>query len=295
MMAACMLFTCSQTAKAQALISEKYKCIHNLATALTLTAYYTITDSNEQNHNTTEWKIDAITIGNIAWRTALFGIINYYQSSWIPDHQGKVPQAEIKRIEWLMALAATTAGMLTYNSRFGKVVVNRYYDTKNALEPYVPESVATAISAGHIALRNVGWFYCFPLLLKPVNSWWYKTLPRQQVFAQWIYSKTASIILAHLVFSLIDALYQNGLVSIKHTLWQFLPKPSNLGILRFEDCTNCYLGTNLMGKNGPIGNVIKSLGDNNAHFVQSDVSNSFITTHTTQPYCGKSNPDCFFD
>jgi hypothetical protein len=300
---------------AQTLISKNYALGHNLLASAALTTYYAIADANEQSQDAKEWNFDFITFFNIIWRTVLFGFINYYDYDYLQAHKAELGPRyyEIKKI---IALLATTAGMLTYNSRYNKVIINRFNDVKEMLSASMPEGAATCLSVLNILMRNLIWWYTIPVFLKPFNDFVLSFFATQREVAFALYSKTHAMlgmttatIAAYGLYSLIDLLYKHAVVSTKHTLWQFLPMPSNFNIGRFEDCTSCYLGTNMFGKSGPLfkaGAALESALHNiplfwegfkdqlTANQLTQPMSTLLPATHTTQPYCGTLNPTCVF-
>lgn len=275
-------------------VGDSYKIVQSFVMTAILTTYYTIADSNELSQNVQDWNVDLLTIFNILWRTALYSVINYYQSIYIPDHQKTLPKTEIESIKKKLSYATTTAAMLTYNSRYSKVIVERFSEAKETLSHYMPESLASFFSGINIFVRNFAWFYTLSFWLQDVTYSWYEMLPRQQQFSNYVYEKTKSLILAHIIFSLIDILYKHSLVSIKHTIWQFIPMPSNTAIFRFDDCTSCYLGTNMFGKNGPLARGAYQLYKTLA-FNKNDASYPTTIINTTPNYCGNNDELCGFN
>lgn len=244
-----ILLLCIPTSSSAQLISETYKKRSNLFLALIITTYYTMMDYNQQNSNIAEWDYDAVALFNIAWRTALFGVCNYYESSYIPDNQKTLSKEEIAHMQLLISRTSSAAGMITYNSRYEKVIINRF-------DPSLP---LTSIAS--ILIRNVAWFYTVPRLLKPVNNMVFAHLP-PTVIAEHVYAHLPIRFIPETTFFLVSLFSQNMVMSIKHTLFQFLPSPEQpfrlfpFTMPPFNDCTLCYLGTNLFGKNGPLSDEI---------------------------------------
>ena len=328
----------SKAEQGQELIGERYKIINNLALSFIITAYYTIVDSNQMSQDAKEWAIDTITAFNILWRSVLFGAINYLDYSYIPDHTPKITDYidrdmakgltkdalargimaidAINSLKKREALAATTAAMITYNTRYDKVIVERFNEVQTKLAGQTSEFIASMLSVVNIMLRNLVYFYTLPILFKPVNDYVIALLPRQQVFSQFVFDRTQSIVLAHAMFTLADILYKHVVMSIKHTIFQFVPTPSNAAIFRFDDCSTCYLGTNPFGKSGPFGRYFGAIKDY-AQTAQDGIVNFFgnlirqapasetcadgfqedlplfSTAHGTQPFYGNNSHYAF--
>lgn len=235
-----------------------WKWTHNLVKSLINTAYFAGMNSNNQNANMSEWIIDKRTAVNTGWATVVQGISNYYESSHLPEGEkaGTLTVEEIKQIKWWLNFVGSTAPMITLNTNTA-MVAERYNETKNTISDYMgieDENTATVIGGTTFLLRNVGYFYIIPPLIKPINFMFFKLLPKANDIANSVHARTGSIILASLTFSAVDIAYQELLISIKNLVNQFLPQPASpLSIARFDDCTRCWFGTNLMGKSGTIG------------------------------------------
>jgi|GEM_PF-6276248 len=243
-------------------ISEGYKLVHNLLLSLGLSAYYTGSDSNKLTADMTQWQFDWITQFNILWRATLFAPINYLEFSYLPDGlaAGTLTQADVDFYKGWMLFAGSTSSMITYNSRYEDVLVSRYDEYKSYCLS-LGENASTALASFAILMRNMVWFYTFPKLLKPINGLLLSNLPRQQDMAKLAYTYIPIQAIQLITFSVVDALYKHVLVSIKHTAWQFLPTAQDLRLLRFDDCTTCYFGTNVMGRNGTIGSNLRAARD----------------------------------
>lgn len=243
-------------------IPEAYKLFHNIALSLALSAYYTGSDSNKLNADMTQWQFDWVTKFNILWRSALYSPINYMEFSYLPDGlaKGTLTQEFVDFCKGWILWAGSTSQMITYNSRYEDVLVSRYNEYKSYLIG-LGESASTALASTVVFLRNFLWFYTVPKLLKPINGLLLAFLPRQQGVANIAYSQIPNRIVQLFAFSVVDALYKHLLVSIKHTAWQFLPTAQDLRLFRFDDCTTCYFGTNMMGKNGTIGSQLRAVRD----------------------------------
>ncbi len=270
---------CASPVTPGSLISEPYKKMHNLVLSTAITAYYTAIDINDQNQNMHEWNIDYVTWIAFVIRTLMYSVINYYEGSYLPDHKATMTPEQIVRYRKLLAIGATTLGMLTYNINFKKMVIDRFSKTKESLTEYVPAWAASLLSGLNILVRNLVWWYTIPVPLRKINTWWYDKMPRQQAFSQMAYDKTKSIILAHIIFSLADIAYQDILVSLKHTVSQIIPfgSASDFSAGRFGDCTLGYFGSNLLGKNGPLGEFIMPVA-NTTQALQNNATQAMKNT-----------------
>lgn len=329
------------------LIGERFKIATNIVLSAVITFYYSMVDSNQLNQNIKEWTVDGLAAFNTVWRTILFGIGNYYDYSYIPDHRAKesdylpadgsalMPKAiergimtdeQIESLKRKIVSIQTSAAMVTYNTRYDDVIIKRFFDTRKSLTDYLSDVTATMLSCLNIVMRNFVYFYTIPVYLKRVNGYVIDHLPRQQTFSQFVYGRTGSIILAHLAFFLADAFLKHAVMSVKHTVCQFTPIAPDLHVFRFDDCTTCYFGTNLFGRNGPLGTFFTAireyalaLQDRMAKFTadyaqaignsmqiaekmsRDEAQKAFsypalepATPHGTMPFCGAANPYCIY-
>ena len=238
-----------------------YKLAHNMVMSFANTAYFSGLNSNNQNANMSEWTFDTRTAVNIAWASVVQGGVNYYESSYLPEGEkaGTLTENDIKKIKGWINSVGSTVSMITLNTNTTMVAV-RYNETKNVVSDYAgieDETMATVAGGAMFLLRNVGFFYIIPPLTKPINFMFFKILPKANDVSNAVHSRSSIRILSCLTFSGVSIVYQELLISIKNLVNQFLPQPATpLSIARFDDCTRCWFGTNLMGKNGAIGSYL---------------------------------------
>ena len=244
------------SARASGAVSEPWKLGHNMISSVANTLYFAAMNSNNQNGNMRDWSIDFRTVCNMAWASVIYGFTNYYESSYLPERRAAdtLDPGEEDNIKWWINQVGSTVPMITLNTN-ATMVADRYSKTKDAVARYTPnEATATVLAGSLFLLRNIGFFYIIPPLLKPINHAFFKYLPKANGVAEAVYAVAPSRLLACAIFSATSLVYQELLISIKHLANQFVPQPATpLSVLRFDDCSRCWFGTNLFGKSGLIG------------------------------------------
>jgi hypothetical protein len=241
-----VMLTFSTGARAQDAVSETWKLTHNMISSFANTAYFAAMNSNNQNTNMSEWSFDGRVAFNVLWASVIYGFTNYYESAYLPERQASLSPEEIEKIKWGINQVGSAVPMITLNTNF-TMVAERYNESKKIA------AESTILGGALFLLRNIGFFYIVPPLLKPINHGFFKIMPKANGVSNWAYHRMPSRLLAGLVFSAVSLTYQELLISIKHLANQFVPQPTTLSIARFDDCTRCWFGWNLFGKSGPIG------------------------------------------
>ncbi|MBH1988460.1 MAG: hypothetical protein I8H72_00310 [Myxococcaceae bacterium] len=231
------------------------------------TIYFTLLNSNNQVADIHQWTLDSRGLTNIVWNTMIYGWSNKLETSYIPEQNERIKtlanveqiqaiQEGIAQAKWWVNCVGSTSPMLTLNTNM-TMLEERFYERKLWAENHgVDSELSNTVGFGLLFLSNVGFFYIVPPLLKSINHRFFSTLPSANWIAEKAFSKIPSKIVACAVFSGVSATYQEILISIKHLANQWIPQPNTLSIARFDDCTRCWFGTNLFGKNGPIGSYL---------------------------------------
>src|SRR3989338_4540701 len=204
-----LMVTFSAGARAQGAVPESWKWAHNMISSLVNTAYFATVNSNNQNTNMTEWVIDCRTWFNIGLGSVVYGIVNRYESSYLPEKRaaGTLLPGEEDNIKWWINMASSTVPMIAVNSNL-KLVAERYNQTKNSVADYVQDETASTVIGGALfALRNFGFFYIIPPLLKPINHQFFKIMPKANDVSEAVYAVMPSRMLACVVFSATSLVY----------------------------------------------------------------------------------------
>lgn len=258
-----MLCTSAQAAQAVAdhaqwQVPARINYTYRFISSLILTTYFAVMDANKQSADFKNWQIDATTGLNIGWRTILFTYLNSRDAQVRDEAQNHAPEwaAEQNR---LLALARTTSSMVTYNTRWDETIVKRYGEFRKTLETLVDQSYASTLAGASLVMTNLIWFYSIPMLWSPqFNTFYNRHTPNPLALAQGVRAFTGFNTLAIGTYMVADTISQHVLISLKHSIANALPIPADLRFFKFSDCTSCYFGTNLFGKNGPLAQFMKT-------------------------------------
>jgi hypothetical protein len=255
----------TQTSHAQWTVPLSYKLVWIAVFGAALSAYYATVDSNKQSMDVKDWKFDAVTQTVAACRMVYFFGLNYFERSYIPNHQKLLPKAEAiafgNKMNQIAQQFQALPTVLSYNSRWDEVVVKPFSDKYDWAVDTVGDMPAKAFAAAYVVANNVLYIVFFV-------PWWgakLKTqlnqhvLPNQEDFGAWVKLRTGWVSLGLISYMLLDIAVWNFAMSVKQLISGFLPAPADNSFLRLPDCTLCFFCTNLGGKNGPIANGLNKL------------------------------------
>ncbi len=237
-------------------VPNSYLIGYKFGLSFTLTFYYTMCEANKYSVDYQDWKLDGTTIYSIAWRSIVYGFINYLDSQ-LANKKDKMPPAQWNALSvwqnYWSSIAKTSFTMITYNSRYDETVYKRGEEFKAKALPYVGDLSALVAGAALFA-TNIAWFYTVPMLWSPqVNHLWNKHVPSANSVGAKVYELSGSSILPIVAFTFYDVNMQHILISLKTFVGGLLPLPSHVEFFRFPECTVCFYTLDLLGKKGTVG------------------------------------------
>jgi hypothetical protein len=258
-------------------IPESYFLPYTLLVSLVVTSYFTTMDANQQSADVGDWQIDFTTLGNIIWRTALFGLINNAERT-VQEQTAVKGNSWAKSEYFRLGLIKTTAAMFTYNTRYDITIIKRYQDFVASFQEWVDEGKAATLAAGSLLVTNVLVFYTVPLLWSSqVTAIFKKHTPIPKIVGSDFATKYQSVPIGFMAFAVTDLISTHILISLKHTITGMLPSASDLGLLRFPECTSCYFLTNPFGKSRALGGPLYDLRNTVWEMLSSMFTDSIFT------------------
>lgn len=221
-----------------------------------------------------EWRFDALTVASAAIRPVFFVYINYQEKSVIPEQAARIANPHERRAfseqmhTRLQTLRAPIT-MITYNMRFDDVVTKRFNEKYDLVmgfyDAYTPRFVAKSyghldatLSASIYLLFNNIWFFLYvtPQISGKLSSIIQEALWTQGDVAKHVVANGLPIAVAYAAYAVWDIVMWQVNMSVKSFFFGLLWAPSDNWFFRFPDCTACFFGTNLLGKNGPIARAL---------------------------------------
>lgn len=246
-------------------LNKNHIMIYTYVLSVTITIYMVAVDANKQSADMNEWERDFTTVFNIIWRSVFFG--------WMKGEEGKVRDMiskarqikdldlEAKGIERNIFLSKLRiiSSCVTYNTRYNETVLQRYEGFEENFQENGGGNWSPYFAGASLFFSNVILFYIQSLWSPHVNTFYYSYTANPKILGSRVLNMGFPYALGFMTYMLSDYLFTHVLISIKDTMRGMLPASSNLEFFRFPDCTMCYMGTNLMGKNGPIGKHLYGL------------------------------------